>query len=89
MFDTKMKTSTKTLTTYTPSCLQTQHREAAVKRSFLINDVTEFTGNLKPMCEWCFSGKKTERCYLCEQHIFEFTGKVVPVILWQFTGIIV
>ncbi len=30
----------------------------AVKRSFLVNDVTEFTGNLKPMCEWCFSGKK-------------------------------
>ncbi len=26
------------------------------------------------------SGKKTERCYLCEQHIFEFTGTVVPVI---------
>ncbi len=61
----------------------------AVKRSFLVNDVTEFTGNLKPVCEWCFSGKKTERCYLCEQHIFEFTGKVVPVILWQFTGITV
>ncbi len=61
----------------------------AVKRSFLVNDVTEFTGNLKLMCEWCFSGKKMERCYLCEQHIFEFTGKVVPVILWQFTGITV
>ncbi len=61
----------------------------AVTRSFLVNDVTEFIGNLKPMCEWCFSGKKTERCYLCEQHIFEFTGKVVPVILWQFTGITV
>ncbi len=61
----------------------------AVKRSFLVNDVTEFTGNLKPTCEWCFSGKKTERCYLCERHIFEFTGKVVPVILWQFTGITV
>ncbi len=61
----------------------------SLKRSFLVNDVTEFTGNLKPMCEWCFSGKKTERCYLCEQHIFEFTGKVVPVILWQFTGITV
>ncbi len=61
----------------------------AVKRSFLVNDVTEFTGNLKPVCEWCFSGKKTERCYLCEQHIFEFTGKVVLVILWQFTGITV
>ncbi len=64
-------------------------RRHSLKRSFLVNDVTEFTGNLKPVCEWCFSGKKTERCYLCEQHIFEFTGKVVPVILWQFTGITV
>ncbi len=41
-------------------------------------NVTEFTSNLKRMC---FTGKKTERRCLCEQHTFVFTGKVVPVIL--------
>ncbi len=46
----------------------------AVKRSFLVNDVTEFTGNLKPMCEWCFSGKKTERCYCHGAHSREEQG---------------
>ncbi len=30
--------------------------------------------NLETMCEWCFTGKKTERHPLCEQHIFVFAG---------------
>ncbi len=49
-----MKTSTKTLTTYTPYTpyvfINTTPGGTAVKRSFLVNDVTEFTGNLKPVC---------------------------------------
>ncbi len=41
------------------------------------------------MCERGFTGKKTECCCLCEQHIFVFTSKVTAVILWQFTGLCV
>ncbi len=60
---------------------------AAVKKSFPVKD--DFTGILKPMCEWYFTSKKMEWRCLCEQHIFIFTSKVVLVILRQFTGITV
>jgi len=31
-------------------------------------DITEFTDILELMCEWSCTGKKPERCCLCEQH---------------------
>ncbi len=79
-----MKPSTKRLTA-SPPCLQIPYKRSRLE----VNDVTEFTSILERMCEWCFSGKKTECCCLCEQRSFEFTGKVVPGILRQFTGITV
>ncbi len=51
----------------------------------LVNDVTDFTGILKLMCELCFTGKKIERYCLCEECFFLFTCKVIPVILGEFT----
>ncbi len=46
MFDTKMKTETKTLTAFTPPCLQTRDRRLEV---IPVNTLTEFTGILKLM----------------------------------------
>lgn len=74
---------------YSSMFTNTTPGSTAVERSFLVNDVTEFTGILKLIWEWCFTGKKMERCCLCDQHICVFTGEVITVILQEFTSITV
>ncbi len=61
-FDTKMKISTKTLTAYTPPCLQTQYQEAQPFRGHFHLMMSQ---NLPVIWNWCVNG----HC-LCEQHIF-------------------